>query len=88
MRPARRRRLVDQVRADWKVSIRWACATFLIDTSLYHNKSKRGEQADFKDRIREIAQEKPAPPVTRMRFRLSEMGGKGSSCPIIHRARL
>lgn len=27
MRPARRRRLVDEVRADWKVSIRRACAT-------------------------------------------------------------
>lgn len=48
MRPARRRRLVDEVRADWKVSIRRACATFLIDTSLYHYKSKRGEQADLK----------------------------------------
>lgn len=56
MRPARRRRLVDEVRADWKVSIRRACATFRIDTSLYHYKSKRGEQADLKARIREIAQ--------------------------------
>ena len=46
MRPARRRRLVDEVRADWKVSIRRACATFLIGTSLYHYKSKRGEQAE------------------------------------------
>lgn len=56
MRPARRRRLVDEVRADWKVSIRRACATFRIDTSLYYYKSKRGEQADLKARIREIAQ--------------------------------
>ena len=56
MRPARRRRLVDEVRADWKVSIRRACATFLIDTSLYHYNSKRGEQAELKARIREIAQ--------------------------------
>lgn len=56
MRPARRRLLVDEVRADWSVSIRRACATFRIDTSLYHYKSKRGEQADLKARIREIAQ--------------------------------
>ena len=55
MRPARRRRLVDEVRADWTVSIRRACATFQVDTSLYHYKSKRGEQADLKARIREIA---------------------------------
>jgi putative transposase len=38
------------------VSIRRACATLLIDTSLYHYKSKRGEQADLKARIKEIAQ--------------------------------
>ncbi|WP_370008943.1 IS3 family transposase [Sinorhizobium fredii] len=56
LRPARRRRLVDEVRKDWKVSIRRACATLLIDTSLYHYKSKRGEQADLKARIKEIAQ--------------------------------
>jgi putative transposase len=36
------------------VSIRRACATFLIDTSLYHYKSKRGDQAALKARIREI----------------------------------
>ena len=47
---------MDEVRADWKVSIRRACSTFRIDTSLYHYKSKRGEQADLKARIREIAQ--------------------------------
>jgi putative transposase len=44
------------VRADWKVSIRRACATLKIDTSLYHYKSKRGEQAELKQRIKEIAQ--------------------------------
>ncbi len=38
------------------MSIRRACATLLIDTSLYHYKSKRGEQADLKARIKEIAQ--------------------------------
>ncbi|WP_411908895.1 IS3 family transposase [Mesorhizobium sp. ESP-6-2] len=55
LKPVRRRRLVDEVRADWKVSIRRACATFLIDTSLYHYKSKRGDQAALKARIKEIA---------------------------------
>ena len=42
------------MRADWKVSIRRACATFLIDTSLYFYKSRRGEQAELKARIKEI----------------------------------
>ena len=54
LKPVRRRRLVDEVRTDWKVSIRRACATFLIDTSLYHYKSKRGDQAALKARIEEI----------------------------------
>lgn len=44
------------MRSDWKVSIRRACAALLIDTSLYHYKSKRGEQAELKQRIREIAE--------------------------------
>lgn len=45
---------MDEVRADWKGSIRRACTTFLIDTSLYHYKSKRGDQAALKIRIKEI----------------------------------
>ena len=61
MRPARRRKLVDEVKLDWKVSIRRACAALKVDTSLYHYKSKRGEQAELKTRIKEIAQ-------TRVRF--------------------
>jgi putative transposase len=36
--------------------IRGACATLRVDTSLYHCKSKRGEQAELKTRIEEIAQ--------------------------------
>lgn len=56
MRPARRRELVDEVRTDWKVSIRRACAALLIETSLYHYKSKRGDQAELKARIKEIAE--------------------------------
>lgn len=55
MRPARRRQLVDDVRSDWKILIRRACATLRIDTSLYHYKSKCGEQAEL-TWIKEIAQ--------------------------------
>ncbi|MGX1500021.1 transposase-like protein [Labrenzia sp. MBR-25] len=36
LKPARHRRLVDEVREDWKVSIRRACSCLRIDTSLYH----------------------------------------------------
>ncbi|MCK7615731.1 IS3 family transposase [Roseibium sediminicola] len=55
LKPARRRRLVNEVREDWKVSIRRACSCLRIDTSLYHYKSKRGNQATLKARIKEIA---------------------------------
>lgn len=55
LKPVRRRRLVDEVRQDWKVSIRRACSCLRIDTSLYHCKSKRGDQAALKARIKEIA---------------------------------
>ncbi len=37
------------------MSIRRACACLLIDTSLYHYKSKRGDQAALKARMKEIA---------------------------------
>lgn len=47
---------MDDVRGDWKVSIRRACATLKNDTSIYHYKSNRGEQAELKTRIKEIAQ--------------------------------
>jgi putative transposase len=54
LRPARRRELVDGLRSDWKVSARRACATLRIDRSLYVYKSKRGTQAELKQRIKEI----------------------------------
>lgn len=37
------------------MSIRRACACLRIDTSLYHYKSKRGDQAALKVRIKGIA---------------------------------
>lgn len=54
MRPARK--LVDTIKADWKVSIRRACAALKIDRSLYVYKSRRGEQAELKLKIKDICQ--------------------------------
>ncbi len=61
MKPARRRQLVDEVREVWRVSIRKACDALRIDRSLYTYKSKRGDQAALKARIKEICE-------TRVRF--------------------
>ena len=36
LRPGRKRKLVDEVRGDWNVSIRRACRVLLFDTSSYH----------------------------------------------------
>ncbi len=44
------------MRSAWEVSARRACATLRIDRSLSVYKSKRGEQAELKTRIKEIAQ--------------------------------
>ena len=54
--PARRRALVDEVRAGWKVSIRRACRVLRTDTSTYHYKGKRASQAGLTKRIKEIAE--------------------------------
>ena len=48
--------LVDELRSDWKVSIRRACSTLRIDRALYVYKSKRGDQADLKQRIKTICE--------------------------------
>jgi putative transposase len=47
---------VDKVRSDWKVSIRRACSTLRIDRALYVYKSKRGDQAALKGRIKDICE--------------------------------
>ncbi|PTM50319.1 putative transposase [Phreatobacter oligotrophus] len=47
---------MDKVRSDWKVSARRACATLRIDRGLYVYKSKRGTQAELKQRIKEICE--------------------------------
>jgi putative transposase len=54
VRPARKRELVDGVRGEWGVSIRRACRVLEMDTSSYHYKSRRREQAGIEARIREI----------------------------------
>ena len=62
MRPARKRQLVDELRSVWKVSI--APCVFDAEGRSGHSivyKSRRGEQADLKARIKEIAE-------TRMRY--------------------
>lgn len=47
---------MDEVREAWKVSIRKACHALRIDRSLYTYKSRRGEQAPLKQRIKEICE--------------------------------
>ena len=55
-KPVRKRRLVDEVRGTWGVSIRRACRVLLVDTSSYHYKSRCREQADLDLRIKDICQ--------------------------------
>ena len=47
---------MDEVRGAWKVSIRRACRVLRTDTSTYHYKSRRGDQAGLRKRICEIAE--------------------------------
>ncbi|MCR4378313.1 MAG: IS3 family transposase [Rhodospirillales bacterium] len=56
LRPARRRELVDDLRAVWQISIRRACGALNAERSSYHYKPRRDDQADLKQRIKEIAE--------------------------------
>jgi putative transposase len=56
LKPVRKRKLVDEMRGNWDVSVRWACRVYLLDTSTYHHKSRRPRQAPLEQRIREICQ--------------------------------
>ena len=56
MKPARKREMVDHVRAAWRVSIRRACRAVPVDRSTYHYRSKRAGQAPLGKRIKEIAE--------------------------------
>ena len=44
------------MKAAWKFSVRKACAVLRIDNSLYTYKSRRGDQAGLKQRIKEITE--------------------------------
>jgi putative transposase len=54
MTPGRKRKLVDEVRSEWRVSIRKACEALEVDRSTYHYKSRRSGQATLEHRIKEI----------------------------------
>lgn len=41
---------------EWKVLIRRACAVFLVETSRYHYKARRPEQASIEQKIRDICE--------------------------------
>ena len=55
LRPVRQRKLVDEMRGEWDVSIR-GLSGFQVDTSTYHYKSRRPGQAGLEQRIKEICQ--------------------------------
>ncbi|BCH31196.1 hypothetical protein MesoLjLc_31260 [Mesorhizobium sp. L-8-10] len=54
LKPARKRKLVDEVRREWGVSIRRACRIFEFDTSMYYYRSRRPGQAPLAERIKDI----------------------------------
>ena len=54
IRPSRKRKLVDAERGEWDVSIRRACLVLELDTSTYHDRSRRPDQAGLEGRIKEI----------------------------------
>jgi len=56
LKPVRKRKLADEMRTEWGVSIRRACRVVELDTSTYHYKSRRPGQAPLEARIREICQ--------------------------------
>ena len=55
LKPVRKRKLVDEMRGDWDVSIE-AYRVFLIDTSTCSYQSRRPGQAALEHRIKEICQ--------------------------------
>lgn len=50
------RRLVDELRSAWQVSIRRACFALPFDRSTYHYRSRRQDDSALKQRIREICE--------------------------------
>ncbi|CAD5249511.1 hypothetical protein BOSE62_150424 [Bosea sp. 62] len=56
LRPGRKRELVGAMCGEWQVSIRRACAVLEFDTSSYHYKSCRPDQAPLAARIKAICE--------------------------------
>ncbi|WWA46758.1 IS3 family transposase [Pelagerythrobacter marensis] len=56
LRPDRKREIIDEVRQDWQVTIRRACAALHFDRSTYHYRSRRTDPAFLKKRIKEICE--------------------------------
>ena len=56
LRPARKRKLVDEMRTTWKVSVRKACGVLRFDPKSYRYRSRRPGQAPLESRIKEICQ--------------------------------
>jgi len=54
VKPGRKRKLVDEMRSEWQVSIRRACEALEFDRPPYHYKSRRSGQAALEHRIKEI----------------------------------
>jgi putative transposase len=50
------RRLVDELRSAWQVSIRRACTALPFERSTYHYRSKRPDPTALKQRMREICE--------------------------------
>jgi putative transposase len=53
--------VVDNLRADWKVSIRRACSAIKAVRATYHYKSRRADRLPLRTRIKEIVE-------TRLRY--------------------
>jgi putative transposase len=56
VRPGRKRELAAHLCVEWDVSIRRACRVLEFDTSSYHYKARRGDQAGIEARIKDICQ--------------------------------
>ena len=56
MRPGRKRELAALLSREWDVSIRRACRVLEFDTSTYHYKARRRDQAGIEARIRDICE--------------------------------
>jgi putative transposase len=74
MTPGRRRRLVDEVRSTWQVSIRRACAVLQAERSSYHYKNHCPDRAQLKARIKEIAETHPRYGYRRVHMQLRREG--------------